>query len=157
MGLPAPAFCSGRHVLEALAEGIRRVPQRFEANGAPSQGVARGQRADGSIHASLENSGLHVRAARWRAPSYARRCVRTDASVALNWRASGDKLASTRSTKTLELSVILEEPPRQVQRGATVKEANRARCNKLTDGQREKLMDRALELIYGRKTADRRR
>ena len=42
-------------------------------------------------------------------------------------------------------------------RGTIWAEENRARCNKLTDEEREPLMNRALELIYGRKTAARRR
>ena len=42
-------------------------------------------------------------------------------------------------------------------KGTIWAEENRARCNKLTDAQREKLLARALELIYGRKATTRRR
>lgn len=47
--------------------------------------------------------------------------------------------------------------PESKTKGTVWAEANRARCNKLTDDEREKLMGRALEIIYGRKTAARRR
>ena len=41
-------------------------------------------------------------------------------------------------------------------KGTIWAEKNRARCNKLTDAEREKLMERAVEVIYGDRAATRR-
>jgi hypothetical protein len=58
-------------------------------------------------------------------------------------------------SKRVAKAAVADPEPKT--KGTIWAEENRARCNKLTDAQREKLLARALEIIYGRKAAVRRR
>ena len=68
------------------------------------------------------------------------------------WRASAT-FCHVKVKKATKLATPQEDPKTK---GTIWAEQNRSRCNKLTDAEREKLMARALEVIYAGKAPARR-